>query len=285
MIPPRIQGWLFLHRARLRDQDIFGVTTTTGGSLNVKLVEKSLLDLFTDDVLESVDRSLGKDSGNPRKQHASEAIEEIPEDDDETHLNDDYSEDDDPYVDEDGTLLATEDVVSDVNDDLAIDDEEYHEALLGYREARDLMKKGSRCSWILPCCCHHPFRQAYRQRKKVNPQVARMCRVARLVVARVEEDRKVLDDCQLHPHATQHAHRWHLLFGHRKSATCVVASKKVRDKHLREKEKVPCFVGGWSPRQRRNDSASSQLMKARDSEGREREGERERGEMRRDAPH
>ena len=76
MIPPQIQGWLLLHRARLRDQDIVGVITMTGCSLNIKLVEKSLLDLFTDDVLKSVDRSHGKDSGNPRKQHAFEAIEE-----------------------------------------------------------------------------------------------------------------------------------------------------------------------------------------------------------------
>ena len=73
MIPPQIQGWLLLHRARSRDQDIVGVMTMTGGSLNIKLVEKSLLDLFTDDVLQSVDRSHGKDSGNPRKQHAFEA--------------------------------------------------------------------------------------------------------------------------------------------------------------------------------------------------------------------
>ena len=83
MIPP-IQSWLLLHRARLRDQDIVGVMTMTGGSLNIKLVEKSLLDLFTDDVLQSVDRSRGKDSGNPRKQHALEAIEKVPEDDDDT---------------------------------------------------------------------------------------------------------------------------------------------------------------------------------------------------------
>ena len=59
----------------------------TRGSLNIKLVEKSL-DLFTDDVLQSADLSHGTDSGNPRKQHALEAIEEIPEDDDETQLND-----------------------------------------------------------------------------------------------------------------------------------------------------------------------------------------------------
>ena len=32
----------------------------TGGRLNIKLVEKSLLDLFTDDVFQSVDRSHGK---------------------------------------------------------------------------------------------------------------------------------------------------------------------------------------------------------------------------------
>ena len=70
--------------------------TMTGGSLNIKLVEKSLLDLFSADVLQSVDRSHGKDSGNPRKQHAFQAVEEIPEDDDDTHLDDDFSENDDP---------------------------------------------------------------------------------------------------------------------------------------------------------------------------------------------
>ena len=31
--------------------------------------------------------------------------------------------------------------MSDIDDDLALDNEEYHEALLGYREARDLMKE------------------------------------------------------------------------------------------------------------------------------------------------
>ena len=88
-----------------------------GGSLNIKIVEKSLLDLFTDDVLQSVDRSHGKDSGNPRKQHAFEAVEEIPENDDDTYLNDDSSENDDTYIDEDGNFLANEQIVSDIGDD------------------------------------------------------------------------------------------------------------------------------------------------------------------------
>ena len=107
MIPPQIQGWLLLHRARLRDQDIVGVMTMTGGSLNINLAEKSLLDLFTDDVLQSVDRSHGKDSGNPRKQYAFEAVEEVPEDDDDTYIDEDFSENDDPHIDEDGTSLQT----------------------------------------------------------------------------------------------------------------------------------------------------------------------------------
>ena len=47
----------------------------------------------------------------------------------------------DPYIDEDGNFLANKQIVSDIDDDLALDDEEYHEALLGYREARDLMKE------------------------------------------------------------------------------------------------------------------------------------------------
>ena len=64
----------------------------TGGRLNIKLVETSLLDLFTDDVFQSVDRSHGKDFENPREQHAFKAVEEIPEDDDDTYLDDDFSE-------------------------------------------------------------------------------------------------------------------------------------------------------------------------------------------------
>ena len=107
----------------------------------IKLVEKSLLDLFTDDVLQSVDRSHGKDYGHPRKQHAFEAVEEVLEDDDDTYLDEDFSENDDPYIDEDGNFLANEQIVSDIGDELALDDEEYHKALLGYREARDLMKE------------------------------------------------------------------------------------------------------------------------------------------------
>ena len=108
----------------------------------------------------------GKDSGNPRKQHALEAIEEIPESGDETHLNDDHTDDDDPYVDEDVNFLATEDIVSDVDHDLAIDDEEHHEALLGGSRGTRPHEASSRCSWMLSCCCPHPFRQAYRQRKR-----------------------------------------------------------------------------------------------------------------------
>ena len=76
--------------------------------MNIKLVEKSLLDLFTDDVLQSVDRPHGKDSGNPRKQHAFDAIEEIPEGDDGTYLDDNFSENDDPFMNEDGNFLANE---------------------------------------------------------------------------------------------------------------------------------------------------------------------------------
>ena len=71
-------------------------------------------------------------SGNPRKQHACEAIEEVPQDDDDTFLDEYLSENDDPYTDEDGNFLANEQIVSDIDEDLALDDEEYHEALLGY---------------------------------------------------------------------------------------------------------------------------------------------------------
>ena len=60
------------------------------------LSSKSLLDLFTDDVLQSVDPSHGKDSGNSRKQHAFEAIEEVPEETDGHHLNEDDSDEHDP---------------------------------------------------------------------------------------------------------------------------------------------------------------------------------------------
>ena len=129
------------------------------------MFEKSLLDLFTDDVLQSVDRSHGKDSGNPRKQHAFGAVEEFPEDDDDIYLDDDLSENDDPYIDEDGNFLANEPIVSDVDDDFALD-EEYHGARLGNREARDLMKEARVARGFYPVVVPISFRQAYWQRKR-----------------------------------------------------------------------------------------------------------------------
>ena len=70
-----------------------------------------------------------------------EPVGEIPEDDDDICLDDVFSENDDLYIDEDGNFFANEQIVSDIDDDLAFDDEEFHEALLGYREARDFMKE------------------------------------------------------------------------------------------------------------------------------------------------
>ena len=141
MIPPQIQGWLLLLRARLRDQDIVGVMTMTGGSLNIKLVEKSLLDLFTDDVLQSVDRSHGKDSGNTRKSTLLRQSKRFQRTmmtpismmtSVQTMIRTSMKTE---------TSLANEEIVSDIDDDLAIDDEEYHEVLLVWCEARDLMKE------------------------------------------------------------------------------------------------------------------------------------------------
>ena len=144
--------------------------------------------LFTDDVLQSVDHSQGKDSGNSLRQHAFEAIEEAPEEDDGSHMIEDDNEGDDPCVDEEGNFLANEDVASDVDDDLAIDDEDYHEALLVYARCTRSHERGSCCSWVQSPCCPLSVRQAHGQRKKVNLQAAR------LDVALVEEARKVLDD-------------------------------------------------------------------------------------------
>ena len=70
-----------------------------------------------------------------------EAVEEVPEDDDDTYLDEDFSENADRHIDEDGNFFANEQIVSDIDDDLALDDEEYHEALFGCREARYLMKE------------------------------------------------------------------------------------------------------------------------------------------------
>ena len=169
MILPLIQGWLFTHRARLQYQHIVGVMTTTRCSLNIKLVVICSPMMPFSQLI-----TLMVKTGDSRTQHACEAIEEVPEDDDETHLNDDYIDDDDPYVDEDVHFLANVDVVCDVDDEVAFDDEEYREALLGYREARDLMKEARLAREFshvaVPIRSDKPT-----GRGEVNPQVARMC--------------------------------------------------------------------------------------------------------------
>ena len=98
-------------------------------------------------------------------QHAFEAIDNAPE------------TDDDRYVDEDGNFLANEDAVSDVDDDLV---KEHHESLLGCREARNLMKEV-----VLLVDSVLLFSDKLTSRGKGES----LC-----CVARVDEDRKVLDD-------------------------------------------------------------------------------------------
>ena len=73
---------------------------------------RALLDLFTDDVLPSVDHSQKKNSGGTRRPRASEAILEEAE---EVEVANHLDEDDDtaePYLDDEENCLATEDVVS-----------------------------------------------------------------------------------------------------------------------------------------------------------------------------
>ena len=149
MTPPQTQGWLLLDRARLHDQDIVGVMTMTENSLNVKRVEKALLGLVTNDVLQTVDRS-----GSARRPQAFEAVlEEAEEEEDANHLNED-DESAELYVDDKENFLTTEDVVPDVDDDTALDDEDYHSALFGYREVRDLPNEArvarGFCPFVVP---------------------------------------------------------------------------------------------------------------------------------------
>ena len=60
---------------------------------------------------------------------------------------------DDPYIDEDGNFLANEQIASDIDDDLVLDDEEHHEAL-GFREARELMKEARVARGLYPVVVH-----------------------------------------------------------------------------------------------------------------------------------
>ena len=153
MVPPQIQGWLLLH-------------TMTGGSLNIKLVEQSLLDLFTDDVLQSVGRSHGKDSGNPRKQHAFEAIEERFQRTTTTLISMRTSAN--TMI---RTSMKTETSLQTSKSCLTLTmtwplmmkNTTKHPLVIVRHE---ISEGGPCCSWVLSCCCPHSLRQAYWQRKR-----------------------------------------------------------------------------------------------------------------------
>ena len=112
-------------------------------------MSKKLFSLFTDDVLQTADRSQGQDSGGARRPQAFElASAEAEEEEDANHLDED-DDTDEPHLDDEGDFLATEDVVSDVDDDIALDDEDYHSAPRGEK----LAEESSCCTWLLSRCC------------------------------------------------------------------------------------------------------------------------------------
>ena len=100
--------------------------TRPSRKLSVKLVEKSLLDPYTDEVFQSIDRSHGEDSGHSGNNTFFDATDMVPEEDDGTHKKEDDIEEDVPCVVEDGQF-SRECRCCDVDDDLAIDDEGYRE--------------------------------------------------------------------------------------------------------------------------------------------------------------
>ena len=60
--------------------------------------------------------------------------------------------------------------MSDIDDDLALDDEECREALLGYREARDLMKEARVARGSYPVVVSPVVQTSLLAEEKVIPQ-------------------------------------------------------------------------------------------------------------------
>ena len=70
---------------------------------------------------------------------------------------------DDPYIDEDGNFPGNEELVSGTDDDLAIDDKEYHEAVLRLSRLQEtFMKELGVARGFDPASCPNSVRQATR---------------------------------------------------------------------------------------------------------------------------
>ena len=84
------------------------------------------------------------------------------------------------------SFLATEDVLSDVDDDMALDDEDCHRCTLGLPRGERLAE-GS--LWLLSRGCPRIAQTSPRSRGRASLQT-------KLDVARLAKDRRVLDDPQ-----------------------------------------------------------------------------------------
>ena len=148
-LPDNLRGWFFLERSSLTQEKKTQLILQCGGTTSLTKLKELIRETFTPAAVAGMDRAnkanlaagdqdddsyyTEADIANPWSDHYGYFGEANDEEDDEESY--------DPFLDDLGYMVATEEDVQRMQEGIAAEDPEYQRALLNFTEAKDVLKK------------------------------------------------------------------------------------------------------------------------------------------------
>ena len=165
-LPDNLRGWFFLERAGFSHQQRTQLILNAGGSTKLSKLKELIRDTYPANEVQLLDKS--------RQQHHHMGGEDDGDTDDQGYPSYYYDEDNDewdslsyytaqeedneePFFDEVGHLIATEEDMEPYHATLASEDQTYAQAYLNFTEAKDVLKKLQVARNFFPVVVPNPF--------------------------------------------------------------------------------------------------------------------------------
>ena len=148
-LPDNLRGWFYLERSGLSQEKKMQLILQCSGSTSLVKLKDLIRETYTPAAIIAMDkanRNHWQDHSGVEGNYYGMADDDYDDwDQDNTGyydcIEDEEDIDNDPFMDEDGCMVATTGDIDRMNQGIAAEDEEFAKALLNFTEARDILKK------------------------------------------------------------------------------------------------------------------------------------------------
>jgi len=146
-LPDKLRGWLFLERSSLAQEKKTQLILQCGGATSLKKLKELIREIYTDAAVKNMDRANRSNFADGDQEDKGYYLDDESWSDNFGYYGEANDEEEDyelttePFKDENGCMVATEEDVQLMQQSIADEDPEYEKALLNFVEAKDVLRK------------------------------------------------------------------------------------------------------------------------------------------------